>query len=593
MRHNILYFIIALIAPFAVHTASAQNLDPTVEVNRDYEGKLLIVHKPILDMAVPDSVYKFDLDFDYSVTDTPYKGAYEFVPYSLNMNLSPQQRYRGKLYLRAGAGYQLHPVFDLLWSPVFKNDFRLDVYGRNRSYLGNYWTMSAPDFATEDIGMVDGDPDKEAWSGMDLSTSAGVAGRYDWKNAMLVFGADYVNLLQSQEMDVYGLRVRSYNSAGLNLGVAAKDPHSVGLDYKVGLEYRYSDDLANDQVNGQAGLQSHDLDFGLNVESVLSGGHNMKIDAKFSMTDESGAFDVTAGALEFAPRYVLKASRWHFDMGLRLSTVFRTDGKSFVYRYKEQVIYPDIRAEYMVSPEFLKVYASLGGGCEMNTYSSLVRDNRRLNFYYGRGVWDILDVTEERLAAELGFEGRITHRFGYTLKGGYKIYGNAPLQALYIPSGGSEYLPALGYAPYQMAYASMDFLFDSEPLRVDGNLEFNGVTSIVESFSTLAGFVFPAPFKGDVEVVYDFKDRIYAGVDCEFSTARDGRAYRQLKGGNPKDYKVTVPGYADLGVSLEYRCNNKMSFWARGGNLLGMTIQRELLYAEKGPYFTAGICLNL
>ena len=47
MRHNILYFIIALIAPFAVHTASAQNLDPTVEVNRDYEGKLLIVHKPI------------------------------------------------------------------------------------------------------------------------------------------------------------------------------------------------------------------------------------------------------------------------------------------------------------------------------------------------------------------------------------------------------------------------------------------------------------------------------------------------------------------------------------------------------------------
>lgn len=593
MRHNILYFIIALIAPFAVHTASAQNLDPTVEVNRDYEGKLLIVHKPILDMAVPDSVYKFDLDFDYSVTDIPYKGAYEFVPYSLNMNLSPQQRDRGKLYLRAGAGYQLHPVFDLLWSPVFKNDFRLDVYGRNRSYLGNYWTMSAPDFATEDIGMVDGDPDKEAWSGMDLSTSAGVAGRYDWKNAMLVFGADYVNLLQSQEMDVNGLRVRSYNSAGLNLGVAAKDPHSVGLDYKVGLEYRYSDDLTNDQANGQAGLQSHDLDFGLNVESVLSGGHNMKIDAKFSMTHESGAFDVTAGALEFAPRYVLKASRWHFDMGLRLSTVFRTDGKSIVYGYKEQVIYPDIRAEYMISPEFLKVYASLGGGCEMNTYASLVRDNHRLNFYYGRGVWDILDVTEERLAAELGFEGRITHRFGYTLKGGYKIYGNAPLQALYIPSTGSGYLPALGYAPYQIAYASMDFLFDSEPLRVDGNLEFNGVTSIVESFSTLAGFVFPAPFKGDVEVMYDFKDRIYAGVDCAFSTARDGRAYRQLKGGNPKDYKVTVPGYADLGVSLEYRCNNKMSFWARGGNLLGMTIQRELLYAEKGPYFTVGICLNL
>ena len=200
---------------------------------------------------------------------------------------------------------------------------------------------------------------------------------------------------------------------------------------------------------------------------------------------------------------------------------------------------------------------------------------------------------EEKLAAELGFEGRLTHRFGYTLKGGYKIYGNAPLQALYIPSAEIGYMPALGYAPYQMAYASMDFLFDTESLRVDGNLNFNGVTAVGETFSALAGFIFPAPFEGNVEVMYDIKDRIYAGVDCEFATSRDGRAYRVTKNGNIRDYKVTVPGYADLGVNLEYRFNNRMSLWARGGNLLGMKIQRELLYAEKGRYFTAGICLNL
>ena len=85
MRHNILYFIIALIAPFAVHTASAQNLDPTVEVNRSYEGKLMEVHKPMLEMAVPDSVLRFDLDFDYEVFDNPYKGAYEFKPYTMEL----------------------------------------------------------------------------------------------------------------------------------------------------------------------------------------------------------------------------------------------------------------------------------------------------------------------------------------------------------------------------------------------------------------------------------------------------------------------------------------------------------------------------
>jgi len=69
-------------------------------------------------------------------------------------------------------------------------------------------------------------------------------------------------------------------------------------------------------------------------------------------------------------------------------------------------------------------------------------------------------------------------------------------------------------------------------------------------------------------------------VDCEFSSARKGM-------------DISVPGYADLGLELEYIVNRKFSAWARGGNLLGMTVQRSLLYAEKGPYFTLGICLNL
>lgn len=592
MRNNILY-LIASVAAFIACPLSAQNLDPTVEVTRDYEGKLLVVHKPILDMAVPDSVYRFDLDFDYSVNDTPYKGAYEFVPYSVDMRLEPQQHNDGKFYLKAGAGYQLHPALDLLWSPSFKGPFRLDVYGRNRSYLGKYSTMALPVLDNDIVTIVDADPDKAGWKGTDLSSSAGISGRYDWNDALFVFDADYGNLLQSQPEDVYGIRVRSFNSAGLSLGVSSKDPHSAGIDYNVALKYRFSDDLMNDQTNGHSGLRSHDMDFGLNVESVLSGGHNLKIDASFGMTDAHGVFDVTAGSLNFAPHYVVKTSRWLFNLGLRMSTVFRTDGQSPMYPHKEQVIYPDCRAEFMLFPDFLKVYASLTGGCEMNTYSSLVNANHRLNLYYGRGVWDLLDVTEERLSAELGFEGRIASRFGYTLKGGYKIYGNAPLQTLYIPDSENVFLPGLGYAPYQMAYASVDFLLDADMLRIDGKVDVNGVTSVTDQFDSVAGFLFPAPFKGDISVMYDFYDRIYVGADCEFSDARDCYSYRKMSKAEDMAYKATVPGYADLGLNVEYWFNRKMSLWARGGNLLGMTIQRELLYAEKGPYFTAGICLNL
>ena len=56
---------------------------------------------------------------------------------------------------------------------------------------------------------------------------------------------------------------------------------------------------------------------------------------------------------------------------------------------------------------------------------------------------------------------------------------------------------------------------------------------------------------------------------------------------------VSIPAYADLGLSFEYALSRKLSLWARGGNLLNMTIQRTPLYAEGGINFTAGICLNL
>ena len=119
MKSSILYRIFPLVlAAIAALPVSGQNLDPTVEVSRAYEGKLMEVHKPQLKMAVPDSVLRFDLEFDYSVSESPYKGAYEFSPYTLDMKPSPTIRDINSFYLKAGAGYQLHPALDLLLTPA-------------------------------------------------------------------------------------------------------------------------------------------------------------------------------------------------------------------------------------------------------------------------------------------------------------------------------------------------------------------------------------------------------------------------------------------------------------------------------------------
>ena len=123
-------------------TAAAQDMDPTVEVSRIYQGKMIEVSKPMIEMQIPDSVTHFDLDFDYSVFDSPYKGTYEFNPYVQSMKPQPDAWTGRRLFVRAGAGYPLHPVFGLVWSPALKGKFRMSAYATHRSYIGRYRYIS-------------------------------------------------------------------------------------------------------------------------------------------------------------------------------------------------------------------------------------------------------------------------------------------------------------------------------------------------------------------------------------------------------------------------------------------------------------------
>ena len=59
--HRYIFLSVTALCPVA---AAAQNLDPTVEISRAYEGKIAQAQKPVRDMTVPDSVSTFRLDFD-------------------------------------------------------------------------------------------------------------------------------------------------------------------------------------------------------------------------------------------------------------------------------------------------------------------------------------------------------------------------------------------------------------------------------------------------------------------------------------------------------------------------------------------------
>ena len=239
-------------------------------------------------------------------------------------------------------------------------------------------------------------------------------------------------------------------------------------------------------------------------------------------------------------------------------------------------------------PRYLRIYTHVGGGNRMNTYSSILQKNHYFDLEFGRGIWPLMDFDVERVSAVLGFKGRVG-KFTYDLHGGYANYANALLDAVVIgrPYESSEYLPGFGYASYQKAFAGFDWKLNAESLKFDGALEYAHVFGMKGS----SGLFAPAAFTGDVSFEYNWSRRVYAGVDCVFSTARKGSVIDMQ---NDNDvHEAVIPGYADLGVYFEYAPSQILSVWARGGNLLNMTIQRNPIYAEKGINFTVGVCLNL
>ena len=99
--------LLALCAPLG-----AQNINQTVEVTNDYRTRFADFQKQGPTMTVPDSLFRFDYDFDYSVFETPYRGSYEFSPYRIEVTPEARQRDGSRLYLRAGAGFTFHPQLE-------------------------------------------------------------------------------------------------------------------------------------------------------------------------------------------------------------------------------------------------------------------------------------------------------------------------------------------------------------------------------------------------------------------------------------------------------------------------------------------------
>jgi len=531
MRYQI---IISIAALFAGVAASAQNFNPVVEVTNTYAQEATGIEKPDQPIAVPDSLLRFNLDMDYEMRTAPYRGAYEFNPYLVELKPMPRQAEEGTLFLRLGAGYGFHPELDAVWTPVKTEKFRLNLFANHRGYYGDY----------HNIGLTDDNclrGDGTLYGGADATTAAGVNTLLGWQTGTFTAGLQYQNVLSSDpwtevfnHLVVFDTRVQS--------------APQTKLYYNLGAQVRY---LTRTGLNGT--FVSGDGGLGVNLSQSQ---FRVDFNAESAFTSMGNA-----GQAAFTPRYVFRMGAFRLNLGLKLAFTFRSDENFFPYEGGH--VFPDVHVDYQVVPEDFILQAYATGGNVMQNYGRLLSRNHFMPSFMNHP----LDVETERINVGAGARGNISERLHYDARIGYAYRTNGLLWGY---ETAYNLLPTVGFADYGMFYADLEAGWKSERLDADMHLRYQSTNVQAEHMFS------PAAFTAQAKLLYNWGGRIKAGADLDAVTERS----------TPEG--IRVPGYADLGLYGEYGFTRKFALWLRVGNLLNQEVQRTLFHAERGIWFSVG-----
>ena len=510
-------------------SAFSQNLNPQVQVTNDYKAELGRSPKQTVPLEVPDSLNSFRTSVSYNVFATPYKGSYEFVPYEISVTPQKPASDDSKLYLKAGAGYTFHPELTVIWNPYIPaKAHKLTVFERFNGYAGKYSSLDArPDY-----------------SGHDLSESIGLEGRWFHRAFTLGYGLDYQGIYTG---DFTGNS--NFNNFTLRGKLCSDADAKIVYNMDLKVNQAFDAQVSQTGIRAEGGFfPNWMLPFELRVDFSLS-----------SDLYENGGYDNVFVA-QISPKALYEWYPFKLSAGVSLSP------SSDV-----QWLFPDVRMSVDLFGNTLQAYAFATGGKTAASYTDL----KLSDHWFGASYTNVMRPTLERLNAGLGFRGSAFKYLQYDIRGGWASYSDAPLHS-YKASAADPSLFDCGitYAGYNLWYADADVHWKSSRLNVDLSLGYKHTVIIAND-----NYLDLPAFSGAVDAMYNWNNRIFAGISCTGRTKLEGATY-------------PVPGFVDLGLKGKYLLGSRFGIWAHAGNLLNSKITLSPLHMQKGIYFTAGISLN-
>lgn len=546
-RINLAIAVMALCAPL-----SAQNINQSVQVTNEYESRFSDFQKTGPSLQVPDSLYRFDYSFDYSVFETPYKGSYEFSPYRISV--TPEARlYDGsKFFLRLGAGYTIHPQFEMAWQMLQTPDFAIGVFAEAGGYAGRYSRRGVA----------------ESFSGHDLNGRIGLGGQYLRPAVRLSYHIGYEGIFAGEG------GAEPYFRSGFSSVIAAgriqsRERPGNQMFYDIDLQYRYSSDGGRSEGKVSASGENN-LRVAVSAGPVLASKYRILIDGLFELESLRGddyykvadSHGELFGGMRMAslgsikPHVDFLLGPVRLDAGVRVDYSKGTEQGAFS-------VSPDVTARMALLDADMELVAGVSGGQYIQSHYA-VKQLNHFAFMMGSSA----KISREKLHVRAGLQGHAASRLQYELEAGYVSYQGMPLASLY------------GVLPvdYNAAYVQGRFSWRGPRLELDADAKYSYLR-----LNTLCAAFAPPAFVGELRGRYNWENRTWAGLFVEAQSSRLSLA----------SDGVWIPWFANLGLTFEYRIDARWTFWAEAGNLLGMAIERAPGFIEKGQYGTVGFSLKL
>ena len=570
---------------FLCFAAGAQTFNPTVVVTNTYEGKTMEAHKKDLPMSVPDSLTRFDLDFDYSVFDQPYRGAYEFVPYA--MDIRPQSRPDPKklLYINAGAGYTLHPELDIVFTPRLKNNFQFGVYDNFRGFWGPYVGSSfAGDGVAAPYNLIRG----ESFTGYDIRNQAGVDLMYDNSRTAGFAKADFRTLVTSDNIES-----RVYNAADFRAGLSSDNGDKLDYSADFGLTYGW------DQIhNADKYYLLSELDVNLKGGAHYALFNSMRVGGEVGFNYVSTTDLLNCGAMEL---YALPQAIWQYDrtylrVGLKMAYIFsfdttnKAEGREAFRNFNEPsgYLFPDVEFNYRLIDRNLVGFVKVTGGNDLGSYSNLVEGNHFFKPTYYMLQGRVMDNSVEKFNGTAGLRFGSSH-FQAEVSGGFATYVNGRMDSFYVVAvlDNASIMNGYSYSDYIQKYVKARMLWNSARVNASAYAMLRDTKINIDE--TFRG-VIPSKFTAGGELTVNLNHRLFAGVTAEYASQRD--AYFVSMALPDMQRQAVIPSYLDLGCNARFDFSEGFSVWARLNNVLNSNIQKIIGRAYDGIYITGGICLN-